>query len=202
MTESISLLIVDDHPLFSDGFATMLGLQRPDWQLLRAYNSAEGCEALRANPALDLAVVDIELPDRDGFATIEAMAGINAAVPRVIISGREDAAAARRAQRSGASGFINKRLAADRIVALFEQVLAGGSGFSEGISAEALPQLSARQFEVLDLLAEGHGNKEIRYRLNIAERTVRAHLTDIFQALGVQSRVQAILRAREIGLIR
>lgn len=202
MTENISLLIVDDHPLFSDGFATMLGLQRPGWRLIRAYNSAEGCEALRANPGLDLAVVDIELPDHDGFATIEAMAGINAAVPRVIISGREDAASRARARRSGASGFIIKRLPADRIVALIEQVLAGGSGFSEGVSTEALPELSARQFEVLGLLAEGHGNKEIRYRLNIAERTVRAHLTDIFQALGVQTRVQAILRAREIGLIR
>ena len=162
MTESISLLIVDDHPLFSDGFATMLGLQRPGWRLIRAYTSAEGCEALSANQDLDLAVVDIELPDRDGFATIEAMAEINAAVPRVIISGREDAASRARAQRSGASGFIIKRLPADRIVALIEQVLAGGSGFSDGASTEDLPELSPRQFEVLSLLAEGHGNKEIR----------------------------------------
>lgn len=202
MNETVSLLIVDDHPLFSDGFATMLGLQRPQWRLIQAYNSAEGCQALRANSGLDLAVVDIELPDRDGFATIEAMAEINAAIPRVIISGRDDATARGRAQRSGASGFINKRLAADRIVALIEQILAGGSGFSEGVAPEALPHLSTRQFEVLALLAEGHGNKEIRYRLNIAERTVRAHLTDIFQALGVQTRVQAVLRARETGLIR
>jgi two-component system, NarL family, nitrate/nitrite response regulator NarL len=200
MTESTSLLIVDDHPLFSDGFATMLRLQRPDWRLLRAYNSAEGCETLTANPDLDLVIVDIELPDRDGFDTIETMAQINIAVPRLIISGREDSAARARSQRSGASGFVDKRLPADRIVALIEQVLAGQSGFSEGFAA--LPELSARQFEVLGLLAEGHGNKEIRYRLNIAERTVRAHLTDIFQALGVQTRVQAILRAREMGLIR
>ena len=202
MTERVSLLIVDDHPLFSDGFATMLRVQRPAWQLIRAYNSAEGCAALADNPGLDMIIVDIELPDRDGFETIAAMALINAAAPRVIISGREDAAARARARQAGASGFIFKRLPSERVVALIEQVLAGESGFSDGGAPGALPVLSARQSEVLGLLAEGHGNKEIRYRLNIAERTVRAHLTEIFQTLGVQTRVQAILRARQMGLIR
>jgi DNA-binding NarL/FixJ family response regulator len=62
--------------------------------------------------------------------------------------------------------------------------------------------LTARQIEVLMLLADGHSNKEIRHRLNIAERTVRAHLTELFQLLGAHSRMQALLRARELGLIK
>jgi DNA-binding NarL/FixJ family response regulator len=61
--------------------------------------------------------------------------------------------------------------------------------------------LTTRQAEVLGLLAEGHANKEIRYRLGIAERTVRAHLTELFQVLGVNSRMQAVIRGRELGLI-
>ena len=65
----------------------------------------------------------------------------------------------------------------------------------------ALPELTPRQADVLKLLTEGHGNKEIRHRLGIAERTVRAHLTDLFELLGVHSRTQAIIRARELGMI-
>ena len=61
--------------------------------------------------------------------------------------------------------------------------------------------LTARQAEVLALLGQGHSNKEIRHRLDIAERTVRSHLTEIFQVLGVSSRMQAVIRARELGLI-
>ena len=84
-------------------------------------------------------------------------------------------------------------------------MLRGESGFDNlAANTEADTSaltLSARQFEVLHLLAEGCANKEMRYRMGIAERTVRAHLTELFHVLGVQSRVQAILRARELGLI-
>jgi DNA-binding NarL/FixJ family response regulator len=86
-------------------------------------------------------------------------------------------------------------------------VLGGRTAFAatvEGVGAAyagSLPALTARQAEILDLLAEGHGNKEIRYRLGIAERTVRAHLTELFQLLGVHGRMPAVIRARELGLI-
>jgi len=64
-----------------------------------------------------------------------------------------------------------------------------------------MPVLTARQAEVLALLAEGDANKEIRHRLSIAERTVRAHLTELFQLLGASSRMQAVIRGRKLGLI-
>ena len=64
-----------------------------------------------------------------------------------------------------------------------------------------MPVLTGRQTELLMLLAEGHGNKEMRHRMNIAERTVRAHLTELFHLLGAHSRMQAVVRARELGLI-
>ena len=78
--------------------------------------------------------------------------------------------------------------------------LAGGTAFADNRAAN-LPTLTPRQAEILSLLAEGHGNKEIRHRLGIAERTVRAHLTELFQVLGAHSRMQALIRAREFGLI-
>ncbi len=195
------LLLIDDHPLFVDGFATMIAQARPDWGFAFAHSSHAGVAQLAVDPAFDLVIVDLQLPDRDGFATIAAIAEVCPQLPRLVISGREDAAARMRAQAAGASGFIVKSLAADRMIAVIDDVAAGRSGFAAADAGAALPCLSPRQLDVLTLLAEGHANKEIRFRLNIAERTVRAHLTELFATLGVQTRVNAILRAREIGLI-
>ncbi len=193
------LLLIDDHPLFVDGFATMIAAARPDWHFAAAYSSHAGCAALA--DGVDLVLVDLELPDRDGFATVAAIAAIDPLLPRIVISGRADAAARMRARAAGASGFIVKSLPPAAMIAVIDDVAAGGCGFG-GAAEAAMPVLSPRQLDVLALLAEGHANKEIRYRLDIAERTVRAHLTELFAALGVSTRVNAILRAREIGLIR
>lgn len=87
------------------------------------------------------------------------------------------------------------------MIAVIDEVAAGRSGFADAGTTGAMPCLSPRQLDVLTLLAEGHANKEIRFRLNIAERTVRAHLTELFATLRAQTRVNAIISAREIGLI-
>lgn len=195
------LLLIDDHPLFVDGFATMIAQARSDWRFAFAHSSHEGVARLADDPDFDLVIVDLQLPDRDGFATIAAIASVCPHLPRLVISGREDAAARMRAQAAGASGFIVKSIAPDRMIAVIDEVVAGRSGFATAEATAAMPCLSPRQLDVLALLAEGHANKEIRFRLNIAERTVRAHLTELFATLGVQTRVNAILRAREIGLI-
>lgn len=194
----LRLLLIDDHPLFVDGFATMIAAARPGWQFAAAHSSAAGCAELAG---VDLVLVDLELPDRDGFATIADIAALDPSLPRIVISGRADAGSRLRARAAGASGFIVKSLPPAAMIAVIDDVVAGRCGFG-GEAASTLPTLSPRQLDVLALLAEGHANKEIRFRLDIAERTVRAHLTELFAALGVSTRVNAILRAREIGLIR
>ena len=87
------------------------------------------------------------------------------------------------------------------MVEVIDAVLSGRTMFATDPLAHPFPALTPRQAEVLMLLTEGHGNKEIRHRLDIAERTVRAHMTDLFELLGVHSRTQAIIRARELGLV-
>ena len=82
-----------------------------------------------------------------------------------------------------------------------DSVLSGAMSFADAAPDRGVPNLSQRQIDVLLLLAEGHANKVIRHRLGIAERTVRSHLTEIYLALGAHSRVHAILRAREMGVI-
>jgi DNA-binding NarL/FixJ family response regulator len=196
-----TVLLVDDHPLFRDGFAGMAAVLRPAWRLGFASSAAEALQAIEAQ-APDLVVIDIVLPGGDGFALAQGIAATRPDLPCALISGREDLAARARARTCGARGFIAKAAAPEEIVAAIDRVLGGDSAFDGPLPASSVSvALSQRQSEVLSLLAEGHGNKEIRHQLGIAERTVRAHLTDLFHILGAHSRMQAVVRAREIGLI-
>jgi DNA-binding NarL/FixJ family response regulator len=196
----VEILVVDDHPLFRDGFAQMARALRPAWTLHFSDNAAQALTVVR-KVALDLVIIDVSLPGEDGFVLLKAVAGYSAAMPQILISGRDDAAVQIRARACGARSFITKTAAPETIVGTIDTVLNGGAVFDAGPATGELPALTARQTEVLMLLAAGHGNKEIRHRLNIAERTVRAHLTELFQVLGAHSRMQAVIRARELGLI-
>jgi len=196
-----TLLLVDDHPLFREGFAQMVRALRPDWHLLLASSADEAEAIVRSDPTITLAVIDINLPGRDGFHLCEQLRATTT-TRAILISGREDEGARIRARTSGAAGLIAKSASPEAIVGLIDQVLGGGSAFETQASTRvAIPPLSPRQLQVLGLLAEGHGNKEIRHRLGIAERTVRAHLTELFQLLGAHSRTHALIRARELGLV-
>jgi len=196
----VAVLLVDDHPLFLDGFAAMLKRHRPGWAPLRVASSGAGAlAALATGPQPDLSIIDIQLPDMDGFQAARAMAERAPLAPRVMISGREDGAARLRSRDCGASGFISKAWPPERILAMLDEVLAGGLAFDPPNGTAAA--ITARQLEVLTLLADGHSNKAIERRMNIAPRTVRAHLTEIFHLLEADGRVQAILKARQMGLI-
>lgn len=193
------ILLVDDHPLYRDGFAQMVRSLRPSWRLSFASAVSQAIAEIDfLRP--DLAILDIGLPDGDGFALFAELATRVPALPQVFLSGRNDAAVRVRARASGARGFIAKTMSPEVIVHMLDTVLLGEIAFEVGGSADT-PHLTLRQAEVLSLLAEGHGNKEMRYRLGICERTVRLHLTELFQLLGAYSRTQAIIRAREFGLI-
>ena len=192
-----NILLVDDHPLFRDGFAHMVRVRRPDWTLQFSESAAQALAALE-RISFDLVIVDVGLPGDDGFELVKAIATHTPTLPQMLISGREDAAVRIRARMCGARSFIAKTTPPEDIARTIDAVLAGHIRFDE---VGDIPALTARQTEILMLLAAGHGNKEIRHRLNIAERTVRAHLTDLFQLLGANSRMQALIRARELGLI-
>jgi DNA-binding NarL/FixJ family response regulator len=194
------ILIVDDHPLFSTGFTAMARVLRPGWTLQLAATSVEAHSLLRLHVP-QLALVDVGLPGDDGFALVQSIAEVWPSVPAVLISGRDDAAVRVRARACGAAGFITKTAGPETIVSMLDIVLQGGTAFAGGERAPGVPALTSRQAEILLLLAEGCSNKEIRYRLGIAERTVRAHLTELFHVLGASSRMQAVIRGRELGLV-
>lgn len=199
------LLLIDDHPLFCGGFSATCAALRPDFKVTCADSAAAAIAAMAAHGPFSLILLDITLPDADGFDTLQTLARLDPMTPRVMISGRDDRAARLRARHLGASGFISKSLNPQVIMAAIDSILMGGVFFDEPdmeTPEDDDEELTPRQLEVLDLLAKGCANKEIEDRLGLADRTVRAHLTVIFKTLGVQSRIRAVMAARERGLIR
>lgn len=202
-----TLLLVDDHPLFHAGLRAVLQSQRPGYKLLGAADAEAGLEALSARE-FDLVLLDIMLPGADGFEALIQYQRAFPTVPRAIISGREDPDLPMRASRSGASAFVSKAWPPAALVQVIDRVLGGECVYERppdsdtpgaGAAQRGAEALTLRQMEVLSLLVQGKCNKEIGRRLDIADRTVRAHLTEIFQALGVHSRVQAVLQAQRMG---
>ena len=218
------LMIVDDHPLYREGVASVLAHCLPRTQVFAAATAEDGLALLAAHPDIELALIDLGLPGSDGFAALGLYGKTYPGVARVLISGRcLDADMLERAMRAGASGFIPKTLSVVEMVAAIEDILAGGiyvpdlarhqldisATESEDhpplpctpISAGTAESLSIRQIEVLHLIGQGRANKEIARALDIAERTVKAHATRIFEALGAENRTQAVLAAQKLGLL-
>ena len=211
------ILLVDDHPLFHEGLASVFARRAPDLAIVSADSAEAGLALLRGSPAIDLALIDLILPTSDGIAVLTTYGAAVPYIPRVLISGKEDPAIVRRARDAGASGFIPKSLPLDRLLGALRGILNGGAYFEAELSTEGTGEslrpegapaghataehLTLRQLEVLKLLGEGRSNKEISSTLAIADRTVRAHLTELFRALGVSGRAQAILAAQRLGLL-
>ncbi|ESQ91941.1 hypothetical protein ABAC460_03320 [Asticcacaulis sp. AC460] len=192
------ILLIDDHPLFCDGFSATCGALRPQFEIACAASIGQAITVLDREGPPNCILVDLALPDGSGFDALGILARRDPLTPRVIISGRDDPAARARALSLGASGFISKSQSPQAIMAALDIILSGGLYFDEPPVGDAL---TLRQLEVLELLAEGCANKEIETRLGLAERTVRAHLTEIFRALGVTGRVKAVMAARARGLV-
>lgn len=198
------LLIVDDHPLYRLGLIAALGSAMPGTEVDGAASAEEALALLDREPGFDLLLVDQRLPGMDGLAALAHFGERRPDVPRVLISGSEEAGLARRAVAAGASGFIPKSLSVDDVAAAIRRVLEGEVFLPDEGMAEAQPggTLTLRQLEVLRLLGEGYTNKEIARALEITVRTTRAHVEAIFGHLGAENRTQAVLAAQRAGLLQ
>ena len=207
-----ALLLVDDHPLFHEGMAYAFRSAAPDLRLVSATTASDGFAILARELSIALVLVDLLLPQHeDGIVALRRCAQLRPEVPRIAISGREDDKTIRHARAAGAAGFVGKSLSVDRILEAVRCVLDGGTWFPpwpENGTIASTPKmptsgaLTLRQLEVLTLLGLGKSNKEISRDLRITDRTVRSHLTELFQFLGVSSRTQAILAAQRVGLLQ
>lgn len=200
----MNILIVDDHPLFRAGFHAVLEQSSLQAGVRSVSSLPEGIKALEADPDIALVLMDIHLRGDDGFAALKIIGQRFPTTACVLISGDEQAGIATRAVNAGASGFIPKSFTANEMIAAIQQVLAGEVFIPpqpELQQARAATGLTLRQLEVISMLGRGFSNKEIARALDVAERTVKAHVSAVFEALGVRNRTQAVLEAQRRGLL-
>ncbi len=208
--KQIRVLIVEDHQVVADGLSALLNDQ-PDMTVVGSAASVADSVARAEDLMPDVALVDFRLTDGTGA---DAGLGIRQVRPdtKLIFLTREDSDAARFAAiEAGASAFIHKSQAASEVVNAIRTVAAGGTLFTPRTIATLLNKrremdaqlesLTPREKEVLRLMAEGTSSRDIAARLGISYTTVRTHIRSLGSKLGVHSKLEAIVKARDLGLI-
>ena len=207
----IRVLVVDDHPLFRDGMAGLLATV-PDVEVVGAVGSGEEAVAWSGRATADVVLMDINLP---GISGVDATRRVLARSPRtavLVVSMVDDDDNVVAALTAGARGYVLKEASPDEILAALRTVAAGGAVFGAAIAARLVTtaarerssplldrdSFTARERDVLDLLAEGASNRQIARRLDLSLKTVQNHVSRILDKLQAADRTQAVLRARGI----
>ena len=213
---STSILLADDHAIFRYGLRAMLG-SVPDIELVGEAAGAEAAVALAAQLEPDVILMDIKMPGTNCIEATRRIMRTNPAARVVVLTMLEDDESVFAAMRAGARGYVLKGADGDEVLRVVRAVANGEAHFGPGIAqrlmgffsapktdalSKVFPELTAREREVLDLIARGHSNAQIARRLFLSPKTVRNHISNIFAKLQVADRAQAIVRAREAGLGR
>jgi RNA polymerase sigma factor (sigma-70 family) len=211
----IRVLLVDDHASFRQPLAFLLS-REPD--ITVAGQAGTLAEARRLLRDIDVAVIDLALPDGDGVALIEELRAVNPRAAALVLTASTDRRHLARAVEAGAVGVLHKSAEVVKIIAAIRRLGAGewlltpreivellrlaGQQREQCREAEAaLARLTAREREVLQALADGLSDREIAARLHISSETVRTHMSNILSKLGVQSRLQALVFALRHGAV-
>jgi DNA-binding NarL/FixJ family response regulator len=202
---SIRVLVVDDHPMLREGIVAVIDRQ-PDMTVVG--EASDGAEAIArfAELSPDVTLMDLQMPGSSGFVAIE---GIRARAPRapiLVLTTYPGDSQALRALKAGANGYLLKSCIRRELIDAIRAVHAGrrpiSAEIAQEIAAHALDErLTDREVAILKLVAEGHPNKQVAWRLQVSTDTVKAHLKNIFAKLDVSDRTQAVIIAARRGYI-
>jgi DNA-binding NarL/FixJ family response regulator len=203
----IRVLAADDHPLALAGLRQLLGAL-DDIELVGAATGGEEAVRLAVEHEPDVVLMDLEMPGMDGIEATRAMLAQRPGTVVVVLTSFSDRERILAALDAGAVGYLLKDVQPDELARAVQAAAGGQAPLDPRAARELLagrrtpagPALTAREEEVLALVAEGMPNKLIARRLDISERTVKGHLTHVFERIGVSDRTQAALWAREHGL--
>jgi DNA-binding NarL/FixJ family response regulator len=207
----IRILVVDDHPIVREGLVAVLEDQ-PDFQVVGSASSAE--EAIRLAPerSPEVVLLDLEMPGMDGVAAIPALQQAAPDTRILVFTAYDTDERVFGALRAGAQGYLLKGAPAEEIARAIRTVYAGGSHLEPRVAARVVAEvgaprhasggLSSREREVLGLVAGGLSNKQIARSLGITERTVKFHVTSVFNKLGAENRAQAVAMAIQQGFVK
>lgn len=211
----MKILVVDDHALIREALHSVLKQLNREAVIFAASNSQQAMCIVEEHPDISFILLDINLPDRDGFSVLRELRERYATIAIVILSSSDDQDTVKRAFKLGALGFIPKTTEREVILNAIKLVFSGGVYIpSQMLEETRSPRLTDeptardsfkgigltdRQIEVLALLMKGRSNKVIAKTLNMAVPTVKNHITAVLKALGVASRTEAIIKVGKMG---
>jgi two-component system, NarL family, response regulator len=202
----IRILIVDDHPVVRTGLTSMLATQ-PGMDVVGSAPSGEEALAMLEETRPDLILLDVRMPGMDGLSTLRALAKLEAGPRTIVLTSFETDEDIYRAVQAGARGYLLKNSQQDEIVDAIRAVHAGRRHIPPRIAARLADRmtrsnLTARELEILEMLAKGLTNKQIGVALGISDNTARNHVNSIIDKLEVADRTEAATAAIEQGIIR
>jgi DNA-binding NarL/FixJ family response regulator len=220
----MKILVVDDHVLIREALRGLFRELKPDATVFEAADAAQAMQLLVDQPDAALLLLDLSLPDRDGFTLLAEVRARHPGLPVVVLSGFPDPANVLRALDYGALGFIPKSAGREVMKSALNLVFSGGvyipteilgSATSGELELEPAPRgriavakpnasptdlgLTERQIDVLALMMQGKSNKAVCRLLDLAEPTVKNHVTAILKALGASNRTEAVVAASARG---
>ena len=219
----MKLLVADDHALLREGLKQLLQVLSDDIVIYEAQDGKEVLKLLERIPQIDALLLDLFMPDMDGFVLLNRICNAYPDIPIVVLSVSTNPVHIRKVIDCGGSGFIPKSTRPEVIVSAIRLVLSGGvyippnslnpvqteqqqNRFADESEYSILPDLDLiegltdRQREVLVLLGQGKSNKAIAQQLRLSENTIKIHVTAILKTLGVRNRTQAVLAAQKYGV--
>ncbi len=213
--EPIRVFIADDHTLFRDGLRALFG-SIPEVEVVGEAASGDETVAGAAESQPDIVLMDIQMPGINGIEATRRILMTSPHIGVIVVTMLEDDASVFAAMRAGARGYVLKGADQEEMLRTIRAVAGGEALFGPAIAKRlmgffaglkpagsvAFPELTEREIEVLELIAQGCNNAEIAHRLVISPKTVRNHVSNIFSKLQVADRAEAIIRARDAGLGR
>ena len=216
----MKILVIDDHALIRQAMHGVLKKLRRDAEVLEASTCDQAMRILASDQEIALILLDLTLPDTDGFTALATLRELYPAVSIVVLSALQDPTRVMKALDLGALGYIPKSAEPDVMLSALRLVVSGGIYIPPQILAHeellhGTPRphasetpvtvfsdygLTVRQLDVLALMMEGKSNKTICRTLNLAEPTVKNHVTAILRALNVTNRTEAVIAAGQLGL--
>jgi DNA-binding NarL/FixJ family response regulator len=212
---TIRVLIADDHPLFRQGLRAALA-DVAGMCVVGEVSDGSGAVASARENDVDVVLMDLHMPGGGGIDATRELAVTSPGTSVLVLTMFDNDESVFAAMRAGARGYLVKGAERDDIVRAIQAIAAGDVVFGAGIAARALaffaaapaggraarpfPELTDREVEILQLIADGRSNLDIARRLYLADKTVRNHVSSVFAKLQVSDRPQAIVRAREAGL--
>lgn len=212
----IRVAVVDDQTLVREGIRSLLALAE-DIEVVGDADDGDAALALLDAVAVDVLLLDLRMPRRDGIATLEALAERDDAPPTLVLTTFDDDELVLRALRAGAQGYLLKDVTLEQLVGAIRTLADGGTLLQPALTDRLLRAvtsraarlegferpnpLTGREADVIGLVAAGYSNREIADALHLAVGTVKNHVSNVLLKLGVRDRTRAVLRALELGLL-